>query len=193
MPSPRVRSNGGGRSSPALIAGTPSPSSPLCSPSSASTGRSVATTPRGRPLHRGASRASPTSPSDKTPLRASATALQAKPPPASAGKKARLAPSAGKGRKSTARRLEVQAALLRLCQGSGCSQVVAMHALLVNSGEVVLAQSYLARSSDGSPPWTPAEDALVMGGSKSSHAFHNMAARHGAAALVARTAWLCER
>jgi hypothetical protein len=59
--------------------------------------------------------------------------------------KARAAP--------TARKAELQAALRQLCQGAGCSQAVALHAFLVHSGDVALAQQcYLASSSDGSPP-----------------------------------------
>jgi hypothetical protein len=62
-------------------------------------------------------------------------------------------------------------------------QAVALHALLVHSGDAALAKCDLAGSSNGSPPWTPAEDALVKSGTSyrelpGSH--HSMTMRHGA-------------
>ena len=40
----------------------------------------------------------------------------------------------------TARKAEVHAALRQLCESSGCSQAVALHALLVQSGDAALAE-----------------------------------------------------
>ena len=66
-------------------------------------------------------------------------------------------------------------------------QAVALHALLVHSGDAALAECDLAGSRNGSPPWTPAEDALVKNGTS-----YRELPGSGAAALVARSAWLRE-
>ena len=72
---------------------------------------------------------------------------------------------------------------------------MALHALLVHSGDAALAECDLAGSRNGSPPWTPAEDALVQSGTSCRElpgSYHSMAMAHGQAALVARSAWLRE-